>query len=59
VAICIMCGMALCMEHLVRDEVPMFAGLSERMAGAGRRGQDTFPRFLCLECHRAVSKMVR
>ena len=54
VAICIVCGMALCQEHLVREELPVWEKL-HMGAGATRiQLPETLPRFLCEACHSAL-----
>lgn len=54
VAICIMCGMALCKDHLVREELPVWEELHTGMAATRRELPDRLPRFLCQDCHRAL-----
>lgn len=56
VAICIVCGMALCAKHVIREEMGVLPGLGERMGLARDRSADTFPRFMCRECYRALGK---
>jgi len=54
VAICIVCGMALCQEHLVREELPVWQKLHLGSAETRVELPDKLPRFLCQECHRAL-----
>lgn len=51
VGICIVCGMGLCMEHVIRDDVelweagPVFAQTKKQLR---------LPRILCAECKEAM-----
>ena len=56
VAICIACGMALCTQHAIREELPVWERVSLGMAETDRRLPATRPRFLCAECHRALNQ---
>jgi hypothetical protein len=53
-AICIVCGVGLCREHVVREELPVWetlhTGLGEQRRGLPLR----LPRFVCAECHQAL-----
>jgi len=56
VAICIVCGMALCMGHVVRDDLPL---TREHAAGLGfqvRVLPEKLPRVLCPPCHNALTQ---
>ena len=54
VAICIVCGMALCPEHLVREELPVWADVNAGMGTTRHKLPETLPRILCAECHSAL-----
>ena len=54
VAICIVCGMALCTEHLVREELPVWEKLHTGLATTRQELPEKLPRFLCQECYRAL-----
>jgi hypothetical protein len=54
VAICILCGMALCGEHAVREELPVFHDVSAGMATVRQKLPAGLPRILCPECYRAL-----
>ncbi|GAB4314167.1 MAG: DUF2180 family protein [Methanobacteriaceae archaeon] len=53
VAICIVCGMGLCMDHAVRQEVEIWEGgypfPSEKL-------EKTLPRILCPPCYEAFKE---
>ncbi|MCC6443072.1 MAG: DUF2180 family protein [Armatimonadetes bacterium] len=56
VAICIVCGMAVCMDHLIREELPVSETF---MTGLGIQKKTyplTMPRFLCYPCYDALSQ---
>jgi hypothetical protein len=54
VAICILCGMALCQEHLVREELPVWEKVATGMSSTRRQLPATLPRFLCQPCYGAM-----
>jgi hypothetical protein len=54
VAICIVCGMALCKEHCVREELPVWEKLHTGLGDTRRELPEKLPRFLCPECYRAL-----
>ena len=54
VAICIVCGMGLCREHAVREELPVWETLHLGMGQTKRKMPLTMPRFLCRPCYRAL-----
>jgi hypothetical protein len=54
VAICIVCGMALCPEHLIREELPVFERISMGMGMQSIKMPETLPRIVCAECHHAL-----
>jgi hypothetical protein len=51
VAICIVCGMGLCLEHAIREEIELWAGVNPVPAHKLKR---TLPRFVCKDCHDAI-----
>ena len=54
VAICIICGMALCKEHLVREELPVWEKLHDGLVERRQELPARLPRFLCEDCRRAL-----
>jgi len=56
VAICIVCGMALCPEHLVREELAVWESVSAGMGTTRHKLPETLPRILCAACHRALQQ---
>ena len=53
VAICIVCGMALCKNHLVREDVDMWEG---GYPFPPQKLKKQLPRVLCPECSNAMIK---
>ena len=51
IAICIVCGMAVCRKHLVRSDVEMWEGGYPFPRPTAKK---TIPRVLCQECHNAL-----
>lgn len=51
VAICIVCGMGLCMDHAIREEMPMWEG---GYPFPMTKETKTLPRILCGDCHAAL-----
>lgn len=53
IAICIVCGMGLCEEHIVHEEIERWSGgypfPSEKL-------DKTLPRILCKRCYEALEK---
>jgi hypothetical protein len=54
VAVCIVCGMGLCLDHTVREALPVYANVNAGMAASRQKLPETLPRILCAECHRAL-----
>ena len=54
VAICIVCGMGLCPEHLVREELPVWQEVIGGMGTVRQKLPETLPRILCAECYQAL-----
>jgi hypothetical protein len=53
VAICIVCGMGLCVEHLVREEVEIWEG---GYPFPSKKLKKTIPRILCQACYYAYKE---
>jgi len=53
VAICIVCGMGLCMEHVIREDVDIWEGGYPFPA---RKSRKKLPRILCPECYAVYNK---
>jgi hypothetical protein len=51
VAICIVCGMGLCLEHAIKEELEVWEGGYPFPAHKLKR---TLPRFICIDCHAAI-----
>ena len=51
VAICIVCGMALCKEHVIRKDVDMWEG---GYPFPSQKAKKKMPRILCQECSDAM-----
>jgi hypothetical protein len=51
VAICIVCGMALCMDHAIREDVTIWEG---GYPFPSEKVKKSLPRFLCPECYAAI-----
>jgi hypothetical protein len=51
VGVCIVCGMGLCMEHAIRDDVVMWEG---GYPFPQVKGDKKLPRILCAECKEAL-----
>jgi len=56
VAICIVCGMALCREHLVREELPVWQDVQMGLGSTRTKLPETLPRILCAECYHALNQ---
>ena len=52
IGICIVCGMGLCQEHLIKEEIAMWEG-GYPMPRA--KAKKTLPRILCKECYAALA----
>ena len=50
VAICILCGMGVCMDHLVREELEIWEG---GYPFPSKKMKRTLPRILCKPCYAA------
>jgi hypothetical protein len=49
-AICIVCGMGICKDHLIREELEIWKG---DYPFPSKRFEKTLPRFLCEWCYEA------
>ncbi len=52
VAICIVCGMGVCNDHLVRSDIVMWEG---SYPFPPHKLTKKLPRFLCQDCHSALA----
>lgn len=50
VASCIVCGMGVCMNHVVREEVDLWEG---GYPFPSKKLKNKIPRMLCIPCHEA------
>ena len=50
VAICIVCGMGLCMEHVIREDVEIWEG---GFPFPSKKHEKPLPRMLCEWCYEA------
>ncbi|MEM0203052.1 MAG: DUF2180 family protein [Archaeoglobaceae archaeon] len=53
VAICIVCGMGVCMEHSVREEIDVWKGDYPFPA---KKLKKKIPRILCVTCYEAYQE---
>ena len=53
VAICIICGLGVCNEHLVREELPRWKG---EYPLPSKYMPKTLPRILCRDCYEALKE---
>jgi len=53
VAVCIVCGMGLCMKHAIREEHDVWEGGYPFPAS---RVSKSLPRILCPDCYNALKK---
>ncbi len=51
VAVCVVCGMGLCIEHAMREELDMWEG---GYPFPSHKVKATIPRILCPECYQAL-----
>ncbi len=56
VAICIVCGMGLCMQHVVRDDLPLTRDTAAGLGFHVRTLPEKLPRILCPPCHSALTQ---
>ncbi|MBM3500652.1 MAG: DUF2180 family protein [Armatimonadetes bacterium] len=54
VAICVLCGMALCSDHLIREELPVWKDVHAGMGASRRKLPEAMPRIVCAACHSAL-----
>ncbi|MFQ6061437.1 MAG: DUF2180 family protein [Thermoplasmata archaeon] len=59
-AICIVCGMGICKDHLVRDEISFWEAqfISSDMSPEGDRFSlpKKIPRIMCSECYEVMKR---
>jgi hypothetical protein len=46
--------MALCADHLIREELPVWKDVHAGMGATRRRLPETMPRIVCAVCHDAL-----
>lgn len=56
VAICVVCGMGLCMEHAIREELPVIDLIDWGLGQEQIRYPSTIPRFICSDCKYAIDQ---
>ncbi len=54
IAICIVCGMGVCNEHLVREEQPIKDVIDWGLGEEIHKYPRTLPRILCVDCYGAL-----
>lgn len=56
IAVCLACGMCVCQDHLVREDLPLEDvknwGFSEQRIVKAQK----LPRILCMPCHAALNQ---
>jgi hypothetical protein len=53
VASCIVCGMGVCIDHVVREEVDLWEG---GHPFPSKKLKNKIPRMLCIPCHEAYKE---
>ncbi|ABR54059.1 zinc finger protein [Methanococcus vannielii SB] len=53
VASCIVCGMGVCIDHVVREEVDLWEG---GYPFPSKKLKNKIPRMLCIPCHEAYKE---
>ena len=56
VALCMVCGMGLCMDHAIRENLPVIDIIDWGFGKEEHRYPVDIPRFLCSECKAAVDQ---
>jgi len=56
VAVCLACGMGVCMKHLVRDELPIEDIVDWGLGKEKITYPKTLPRILCTWCSEALAQ---
>ncbi len=56
VATCVVCGIALCPEHLVREELPIWKDVQSGLGVTLRQLPERLPRVVCADCHAALGQ---
>lgn len=54
IAICVVCGMGLCREHAIREELPVIDTIDWGLVKEEIRYPFTIPRFICSDCKYAL-----
>lgn len=58
VALCIVCGMGLCRDHALREELPLWIGRDSRPTTdetePSKQLEKTLPRIVCSYCYEAL-----
>jgi len=56
VAICVVCGMGLCMKHALREELPVIDVIDWGLGLEQVKYPFTLPRFICSDCKYALDQ---
>ncbi len=56
VAVCIICGMAVCMEHAIREELLVEDVIDWGLGEEKVRYPFTLPRIICPDCKRVIEQ---
>ncbi len=56
VAACIICGMGICMDHAIREELVVEDVIDWGLGEEKIRYPFTLPRFICPDCKRAIEQ---
>ena len=56
VAICITCGMGVCMDHAIREEHEVYEEEFKAIIHNYKKKPQTLPRFMCEPCHVVFEK---
>ena len=56
IAICIICGMGICMDHAVYEEHDVLVEDYRPIIAKYKKLPDKLPRFMCSPCHQVFSK---
>ncbi len=54
VALCIVCGMGLCLDHAIREAIPVYETVETGMTATRHKLPAALPRIVCAECHKAL-----
>lgn len=53
-AICMVCGVGLCREHMIREKLAVWKGVHAGMGTTRVKLPSPLPRTVCAECHQAL-----